>query len=115
MEEKQNPVHARRNKELPFLVLRSDVTSLWKWIFSKYVDLKNWTFLKLLTIKEAVEKIGRSTDFIRDEVAKKKLAHHRLGGRYYVSDEDLSEYLSRSRVAAYGETVRKKSQGVVAR
>jgi excisionase family DNA binding protein len=71
--------------------------------------------LKLLTIKEAAERIGRSTDFVRDEVSKKKIAHHRLGGRYYVSEQDLSEYLSRSRVAAFGETVRKKSQGVAAR
>ena len=63
---------------------------------------------ELLTIKQTAEELGRSTDFIRNEINRKHLAHHRLGGRIFISRDDLTAYLKRSRVAAFGESPRKK-------
>jgi excisionase family DNA binding protein len=57
----------------------------------------------LLSVKEFAESIGRSTDFARDEIDKRRIAHHRLGGRIFITESDLKDYLRRSRTAAYGE------------
>jgi excisionase family DNA binding protein len=57
----------------------------------------------LLSINKAAEELGRSTDFVRNEINRKRLAHHRLGGRIYISKADLEEYLLRRRVSAFGE------------
>jgi excisionase family DNA binding protein len=57
----------------------------------------------LLSVKEFAEAIDRSTDFARDEINKRRIAHHRLGGRIFITEADLKDYLQRARVAAYGE------------
>lgn len=44
-----------------------------------------------------------SSDFVRDQMEKKKLAYHKIGGRYFIAEEDLEKYIERSRVAAFGE------------
>jgi excisionase family DNA binding protein len=66
----------------------------------------------LLAVNEVAEALGRSQDFIRDEIAKGKLAHHRIGGRIFVTEEDLAEYVTRSRIAAYGERPVKRKEAV---
>jgi excisionase family DNA binding protein len=62
---------------------------------------------KLFSVREAAKELGRSTDFVRDEINRKRLAHHRLGGRIFVSERDLEAYLNRNRIAAFGETPRR--------
>jgi excisionase family DNA binding protein len=57
----------------------------------------------LLTIKQTAERTERSTDFWRDEITRKRIAYHKIGGRYYIAEEDLNDYMTRARVAAYGE------------
>ncbi len=59
--------------------------------------------VELLTIPETAAALTVSHDFVRDEIRKKRLAHHRLGWRIFVSRADLEEYLKRTRVAAFGE------------
>jgi len=64
---------------------------------------------QLLTVQKIAEDISRSTDFVRDEIKKRRLSHLRIGGRLYVTEDDLAAYLERSRVAAYGERPAKRS------
>jgi excisionase family DNA binding protein len=59
---------------------------------------------KLMTIREAAKALGRSVFFIRDEIARKRLPHHRLGYRIYVSEANLDEYLARTHVPANSGT-----------
>jgi hypothetical protein len=59
--------------------------------------------LKLLDIRKVAERMERCKDFVREQMRLKRLAYHKIGGRYYVSEEDLADYLARSRVAAFGE------------
>jgi excisionase family DNA binding protein len=62
---------------------------------------------KLFSVRETAKELGRSTDFVRDEINRKRLAHHRLGGRIFVSERDLEAYLNRNRIAALGEAPRR--------
>jgi excisionase family DNA binding protein len=62
---------------------------------------------KLFSVREAAKELGRSTDFVRDEINRKRLAYHRLGGRIFVCERDLEAYLNRSRIAAFGEAPRR--------
>jgi len=64
--------------------------------------------LKKFTIKEVARELERSEDFVRDEITKRRIAHLKIGGRLYVTQSDLTDYLERCRVAAYGERARKK-------
>jgi excisionase family DNA binding protein len=57
----------------------------------------------LLTVKEFAGAIGRSVDFARDEIEKKRIAHLRLGARIFITESDLEAYLARARTAALGE------------
>jgi excisionase family DNA binding protein len=59
--------------------------------------------LELLTVPEAAAFLTVSGDFVRDEIRKRHLAHHRLGWRIFVSRADLEGYLKRQRTAALGE------------
>jgi excisionase family DNA binding protein len=59
--------------------------------------------LELLTIAIVAVLLTTSEDFVRDEIRKRRLAHHRLGWRIFVSRADLEEYLSRQRTPAFGE------------
>jgi excisionase family DNA binding protein len=59
--------------------------------------------IDILTIAETATEIRSSTDFVRDEIRKRRLASHRLGWKYFITREDLDAYLKRSRVAALGE------------
>jgi excisionase family DNA binding protein len=59
--------------------------------------------LELLTIAIVAVALTTSEDFVRDEIRKSRLAHHRLGWRIFVSRADLEEYLGRQRTAALGE------------
>lgn len=56
--------------------------------------------VQLLSIREAAAVLVVSQDFVRDEIRRKRLAHNRLGRRFYISPADLAEYLQRTRVAA---------------
>jgi excisionase family DNA binding protein len=70
--------------------------------------------LKKFSVKQVAQNLERSQDFIRDEISKRRIAHLRIGGRLYVTESDLHAYIQRCRVAAYGESVQKKSQGAAA-
>jgi hypothetical protein len=69
----------------------------------------------LLTVRKVAEELDRCSDFVRDEMSKKRLAYHKIGGRYYIATEDLADYVNRSRVAAFGERRAKKSKDGAAR
>ena len=56
-----------------------------------------------LTLSETAHELRCSVDFVRDEISRRKLAVYRLGWRLYVSRDDLSDYLKRSRISAFGE------------
>ena len=58
---------------------------------------------KFLTIPEVAEEIHSSTDFVRDEIARKHLACNRFGWRFLIARSDLAAYLQRTRIAALGE------------
>jgi excisionase family DNA binding protein len=58
---------------------------------------------ELLDIKQTAEALGRCTDFVRNEIDRKKLAVHRFGNRLFVSRDDLDAYLKRIREPAIGE------------
>jgi excisionase family DNA binding protein len=62
---------------------------------------------ELLSVIQIAQELRRSTDFVRDEINRKRLAHHRMGGRIFVSRDDLRAYLKRCRVAAFGENPQK--------
>jgi excisionase family DNA binding protein len=64
--------------------------------------------LEFLSVSETAAELGRSTDFIRDEIDRRRLASHRFGNRIFVARNDLAAYLKRSRAAAFGEKPRKK-------
>jgi len=59
--------------------------------------------VKLFTIKETAERTKWSTDFIRDEIHANRIAYHKIKGRYFLSEQDIADYIARSRVAALGE------------
>ena len=66
--------------------------------------------MKLLTIKETAERQKWSTDFIRDEIHANRIAYHKIKGRYFLSEQDIDDYVARSRVAAFGERPRKRKE-----
>jgi excisionase family DNA binding protein len=68
--------------------------------------------MQKFTIRQAAEVLEMSADFVRDQMEKKRLAYHKIGGRYYIAEDDLNEYIARSRVAAFGESVHRKSKEV---
>jgi len=70
--------------------------------------------VKLFTIKETAERTKWSTDFIRDEIHGGRLAFHKIGGRYYLSEQDVEDYVARCRVAASGERPHSKRKEVKA-
>ena len=59
--------------------------------------------MELLTIAIVAVLLTTSEDFVRDEIRKRRLAHHRLGWRIFISRGDLEDYLQRRRTAALGE------------
>jgi excisionase family DNA binding protein len=68
----------------------------------------------LFSVAEAAQLLSRSRFFIYDEIARGKLACHRIGGKIAISQDDLDSYVSRSRVAALGERKTKKPKETVA-
>jgi excisionase family DNA binding protein len=71
-------------------------------IKAKQTSQKDSTIDKL-TIAETATELRSSTDFVRDEIRRRRLASIRLGWRYFIAREDLEDYLKRSRTAAFGE------------
>jgi excisionase family DNA binding protein len=72
-------------------------------IKAKQMSLKEGVTIDKLTIAETAKELRKSTDFVRNEISKRRLASFRLGWRYFVAREDLEAYLERSRTAAFGE------------
>jgi excisionase family DNA binding protein len=62
----------------------------------------------LMTINEVATSLGRHSDFIRDEINRKRLAYYKIGGRFFISQKDLAAYVERSRIAAFGEKATKE-------
>jgi excisionase family DNA binding protein len=62
----------------------------------------NSTFDKL-SIAETAAELRVSTDFVRDEIGKRRLASIRLGWKFFITREDLEAYLKRNRTSAFGE------------
>jgi excisionase family DNA binding protein len=70
---------------------------------AKQTSRKEGSTVDKLTIAETATELRSSTDFVRDEIRKRRLASLRLGWRYFIAREDLEVYLKRSRIAALGE------------
>ena len=45
------------------------------------------------SIYEAADKLGISVSVLRREIYKKKLTGHKFGGRVYILDSDLEDYV----------------------
>ena len=72
-------------------------------IKAKQTSRKEESAIDKLTIAETATELRKSTDFVRSEIGKRRLASFRLGWRYFVARADLEAYLERSRTAAFGE------------
>lgn len=70
---------------------------------AKHTSRKELSTIDKLTIAETATELRSSTDFVRDEIRRKKLAFVRLGWKYFITREDLESYLKRSRTPALGE------------
>jgi excisionase family DNA binding protein len=66
--------------------------------------------LKKLTVQKAAERLEMSSDFVRDQMEKKRIAYFKIGGRYFIAEDDLEEFIRRSRVAAFGERPLKRKE-----
>jgi excisionase family DNA binding protein len=58
-----------------------------------------------LTVPEVAAVVRRPAQFIYDEITRKRIAVHRIGGRIFISERDLDHYIERSRQPALGERV----------
>jgi excisionase family DNA binding protein len=58
---------------------------------------------QLLSVAKAAELLGRKRWFIYDEINRKRIAYHRIGGQICISQRDLDDYVARARIAALGE------------
>jgi excisionase family DNA binding protein len=72
-------------------------------IQAKQTSKKSVSTVDKLTIAETAAELRSCTDFVRDEIRRRKLAFHRFGWRILISRDDLEDYLRRTRTAAYGE------------
>jgi excisionase family DNA binding protein len=72
-------------------------------IKAKQTSQNGYSRIDKLTIAETATELRSSTDFVRDEIRRRRLASIRLGWRYFIAREDLEAYLKRSRTAAFGE------------
>jgi excisionase family DNA binding protein len=72
-------------------------------IKAKQASRQEASTIDKLTIAETAMELRSSTDFVRDEIRKRRLASIRLGWRYFVVRRDLEAYLERARTAALGE------------
>jgi hypothetical protein len=62
---------------------------------------------KISSLRQTAQEMGRSIYFLREEIAKKRIAHRRLGNRIFFAEEDITEYLARCRVPANAEDSKK--------
>ena len=58
---------------------------------------------QLLSVIQTAEQLNRTRWFIYDEIKKRHLPYHQIGGRICISQADLDAYVARSRVSALGE------------
>jgi excisionase family DNA binding protein len=72
-------------------------------IKAKQTSQRDVSTIDKLTIAETAVELRRSTDFVRSEISRRRLAFIRLGWRYFITREDLEAYLKRFRTAALGE------------
>jgi excisionase family DNA binding protein len=56
------------------------------------------TIPSTLSVRDAAESLGVSTDFLYGLIAKKKLSAHKVGSRILLKPEAIEDLLSRSRV-----------------
>jgi excisionase family DNA binding protein len=57
----------------------------------------------LLSVMQAAEQIGFTPWYVYQKIYSRQLACHRIGGRVFIAQRDLDDYVARSRVAALGE------------
>jgi len=58
---------------------------------------------ELLSVAQAAKELGRHRWFVYNEIAKRRIPFHRLGGLLFIHKRDLRNYVARSRIAALGE------------
>ena len=56
-----------------------------------------------LSVKEAAAQLNREQDFVYRELARRSLAHHKIGGRLFISQRDLDDYVASRRVRPLNE------------
>jgi excisionase family DNA binding protein len=69
----------------------------------KEMALSRETPSEFLTVTQVAFEATSSEDYIRDEIARRRIAIHRFGRRILISRADLRAYLQRTRTAAFGE------------
>jgi len=57
---------------------------------------------------QAAEHLGLTAWYVYQKIYSRQIACHRIGGRVFIAQRDLDDYVNRGRVAALGE---KKTKG----
>jgi len=58
---------------------------------------------QLLSVDQAAKQLGRARWFVYKLIDSRRLPYHLIGGRRCISQRDLDEYVTRSRVVGVGE------------
>jgi excisionase family DNA binding protein len=61
-----------------------------------------------LSIAEASAQLQRHPQFLYEQVAARRIAHHRVGGRIFITQGDLDSFIAASRKPALRERKTKK-------
>jgi excisionase family DNA binding protein len=61
-----------------------------------------------LTRQEVARRLERSFDFVRNEIRRGRMAHHKFGSKVFVHISDFADYVARSRTPSAAEKEAKK-------
>jgi len=57
----------------------------------------------LLSVMQAAEHLGLTAWYVYQKIYSRQIAFHKIGGRIFIAQTDLDDYVARGRVAALGE------------
>jgi excisionase family DNA binding protein len=60
---------------------------------------------KHFSVREVAEILSLSTDAVRTQIEKRRLAFNKVGGRIRIAESDLDAFMDRTRVSAHGEAI----------
>jgi excisionase family DNA binding protein len=64
----------------------------------------------LLSVAQAAEQLGLTSWYVYQKIYQRQIACHKIGGRVFIAQRDLDDYVARGLVAALGE---RKAKGAV--